>query len=251
MALIFKCAYSNFDRCERYCGHIQSHPLLSVVYLACRSDKNGLRVWWLWDLGCQVWLCWWIDGGLETYSYSKGFHYFFKCHLSLRIFILTWVNSSHRICLFLIASSFVEEWLFFFLQTIWHQKAITSPTTQKGDAPDNQWRYHHRLTQDGADITTNTCVNYYSMTACVDVNGGNVIYDCTLLFYSVHLLQTNLFLLCWTCTSDADVSHHVLHEECRLSTNLLVVNASVSYVERVRQTLTFSHHVLHEQATLM
>ena len=41
--------------------------------------------------------------------------------------------------------------------------------------------------------------------------------------------------------------HHVLHEEFQLSTNSLVAEASISYVERVRQIMMFSHHFLHEE----
>ena len=36
----------------------------------------------------------------------------------------------------------------------------------------------------------------------------------------------------------------------RLSANYLVVEASISYVEHVHQTLKFSHHVLHEEMHL-
>ena len=166
----------------------------------------------------SVLLCCWIDYGLETHSNFKGFHNFFKYHLSLRILLMMWGNSSQRICIFLSVATFVKEQLVFFLGTMCHQEAITSQITQKGDAPDNQWKYIHRLHREGAYITTNTCLHSYSMTACVDVNKKtqNLWLYCVVPFRALVANEYKYFML--MCTSDADVSHHVLHEECWLST---------------------------------
>ena len=141
-----------------------------------------------------------------------------------------WGNSSRKICPFLSCAPFAEESLVFFLSTICHWETITSQTTQKMDAHDNQEGYIHRL---------HSC----SMTACVNQNRSkqNIWMD------YVDTFCGGINILCWTHTSDNDVSHHVLLEERRLSTNHLVAESFISYVERVRQTLTFLHHDLHEK----
>ena len=88
LTLIFKCPHSKFDRCERSFGRIQRRLILVVVLIACLSDKRGMWVICLKDLGCLGWIYRWISGGLEAHSDSKEFHPSFKNYISLLILLL-------------------------------------------------------------------------------------------------------------------------------------------------------------------
>ena len=111
----------------------------------------------------------------------------------------------------------------------------------------------------------NPCVHSFSVTACVDLNiqEQNILLYFVVLFGSVWRVVVGylhiIMLSNNPLVADAYI-YYVEHVRQTLTFHIiffmrgfdyhlirLKVQASISYVERVRQRQTFSHHVLHEE----